>query len=141
MKKWFKRIAIGLVVLIIALQFYPIDRSNPSERSEPPGPPEVKALLRRSCFDCHSNETIWPWYARFAPVSLLIARDVQNGRKEVNFSTWEKLDEKRKARKLKDIAKEVGDGDMPLFYYLPLHPDAKLSAAERELIVKWAKQS
>lgn len=140
MKIWLKRIAVGLIVLMIALQFYPVERSNPPERGEPPGPPEVQALLRRSCFDCHSNETVWPWYAQIAPVSLLIARDVTNGRKEVNFSTWAKSDEKRKARKLKEIAKEVGDGDMPLFYYVPLHPDAKLSAAERELIVKWAKQ-
>jgi hypothetical protein len=101
----------------------------------------VQALLRRSCFDCHSNETQWPWYAQIAPVSLLIARDVKNGRKEVNFSMWEKFDEKRKARKLKEIAKEVEKGDMPLFYYLPLHPDAKLSAAERELIIRWAKPS
>jgi heme-binding protein len=72
---------------------------------------------------------------------LLIANDVKKGRKEVNFSTWEQYDEGRRARKLKEIAKEVETGDMPLFYYLPLHPDAKLTAAERELIVKWAKQS
>ena len=141
MKKWLKRIGMGLIVLIIALQFWPIARTNPSERGEPPGPPEVQALLRRACFDCHSNETQWPWYAQIAPASLLIARDVKSGRKEVNFSTWEKYDEKRKARKLKEIAKEVGARDMPLFYYLPLHPDAKLSAAERELIIKWAKQT
>ena len=140
MKKWLKRIGIGLVVLIVALQCVSIERANPPEHGEPPGPPEVQALLRRACFDCHSNETQWPWYAQIAPVSLLIARDVKNGRKEVNFSLWEKYDGKRKTRKLKEIAKEVGEGDMPLFYYLPLHPDAKLSAAERELLVKWAKQ-
>jgi len=74
------------------------------------------------------------------PGSLLIASDAKEGRKEVNFSTWDKYDEKRKAKKLKEIAKEVGGGDMPLFYYTPLHPDAKLSPAERELIVKWAKK-
>ena len=61
--------------------------------------------------------------------------------RKVNFSTWDKYDEKRKARKLKEIAKQVEKGNMPLFYYLPLHPDAKLSPAERELIVNWAKQS
>jgi hypothetical protein len=140
-KKWLKRMGIGLIAVIIALQFLPIERTNPPELGEPPGPPEVQALLRRSCFDCHSNETQWPWYAQIAPVSLLIARDVKNGRKEVNFSMWKKFDEKRKARKLKEIAKEVEKGDMPLFYYLPLHPDAKLSAAERELIIRWAKPS
>jgi len=140
MQQWLKRIGVGLVALLIALQFVPLERSNPQERGEPPGPAEVQALLRRACFDCHSNETQWPWYSSIAPVSLLIARDVKNGRKEVNFSAWEKYDNRRKARKLQEIAKEVSKGDMPLFYYLPLHPEAKLTAAERDLIVKWAKQ-
>jgi len=71
----------------------------------------------------------------------MIAQDVKKGRKEVNFSTWENYDAKRKARKLKEIAKEVEQGGMPLFYYLPLHPDAKLSPAERARIVKWAQPS
>jgi heme-binding protein len=66
---------------------------------------------------------------------------VKKGRKEVNFSTWEQYDENRRVRKLKEIAKQVEKGDMPLFYYLPLHPDARLSAAERERIVNWAKHS
>jgi hypothetical protein len=140
MQQWLKRIGVGLVALLTALQFVPLERSNPQERGEPPGPAEVQALLRRACFDCHSNETQWPWYSSIAPVSLLIARDVKNGRKEVNFSAWEKYDNRRKARKLQEIAKEVSKGDMPLFYYLPLHPEAKLTAAERDLIVKWAKQ-
>jgi hypothetical protein len=138
--QWLKRIGVGLVALLVVLQFVPVERTNPPERGEPPGPAEVQALLRRSCFDCHSNETKWPWYGQIAPVSLLIARDVKDGRKKINFSTWGKYDESRKAKKLKEIAKEVGKGDMPLFYYLPLHPDAKLSATERELIAKWAKQ-
>jgi len=140
MHQWLKRTGTGLAALLIALQFVPSERSNPQERGEPPGPAEVQALLRRACFDCHSNETQWPWYASIAPVSLVIGRDVKNGRKEVNFSTWENYDNRRKARKLQEIAKEVSKGDMPLFYYLPLHPEAKLTAAERELIVKWAKQ-
>jgi Haem-binding domain len=139
MKKFLKRASLALIVILIGVQFIPIEKTNPPERGDPPGPAEVQALLRRACFDCHSNETKWPWYAQIAPASLLIAQDVKEGRKEVNFSIWEKFDEKRKAKKLKEIAKEVGEGDMPLFYYLPLHPDAKLSPAERELIVKWAK--
>lgn len=140
MKKFLKRAVLALILILIGIQFIPVNKTNPPERGDPPGSPEVRALLRRACYDCHSNETVWPWYAPIAPASLLIGRDVKEGRKEVNFSTWEKYDEKRKARKLKEIAKQVGGGDMPLFYYTPLHPDAKLSRAERELIVKWAKQ-
>ena len=140
MQQWLTRFAVALVALLVAVQFLPVDRPNPPERGKPPAPAEVQALLRRACFDCHSNETRWPWYSHIAPVSLLIARDVKNGRKEVNFSSWEKYDERRKARKLQEIAKEVSKGEMPLFYYLPLHPEAKLTAAERDLIVKWAKR-
>lgn len=140
MMKFLKLTGLALLVILIAIQFIPVDKNNPSERSAAAAPAEVQVLLRRACFDCHSNETVWPWYSQIAPASLLIARDVKNGRKEVNFSTWGTFDEKRKARKLKEIAKEVEKGDMPPFYYLPLHPDAKLSPAERDVIVNWAKQ-
>lgn len=140
MKRWVKRIFAGLLFVVVVLQFVPVDHSNPPEHGQLPASPEVQAVLRRACYDCHSNETNWPWYSKIAPASLLISSDVKKGRKEVNFSTWEKYDERRKARKLKEIAKEVEKGDMPLPYYLPLHPDAKLSAAERDMIVNWAKE-
>jgi len=97
--------------------------------------------MRRSCNDCHSNETEWPWYARIAPVSFLVARDVKDCRKKLNLSIWDSYDELRKTRKKREIAKEVGRGEMPPWYYVPLHPEAKLSAAERALIIKWARQS
>jgi Haem-binding domain len=140
MKKWLKRIGLGILAILIVAQFVPVERTNPAERGQPSAPAEVQAILHRSCYDCHSNETDWPWYSQVAPASLLMAHDVQEGRREVNFSTWEKYDERRKTRKLKEIAEQVEKGDMPLWYYLPLHPEAKLSAAERELIIKWAKQ-
>jgi hypothetical protein len=140
MKSWLKRIGIVAILVLVALQFVPVEQTNPPERGEPTAPVEVQAILRRACYDCHSNETKWPWYSTIAPASLLIASDVKKGRKEVNFSTWEKYNEQRKSRKLREIAKVVEKGDMPLPYYLPLHPDAKLSATEHELIVRWAKQ-
>ena len=139
MKKWLKRIALGILAMLIVAQFIPVERTNPPERSQPGAPAEVQAILRRSCYDCHSNETIWPWYSRIAPASLLMAHDVKEGRGEVNFSTWEKYDERRKTRKLKEIVDQVEKSEMPLWYYLPLHPEAKLSAAERDLIIQWAK--
>lgn len=140
MKKWLKRVGIGLFLILIGLQFVPVDRANPPEHDQLAVPAEVQAILRRACYDCHSNETNWPWYSQIAPASLLLANDVKEGRREVNFSTWEKYDQRRKSRKLKEIANQVEKGDMPLWYYLPLHPDAKLSPADRELILKWAKQ-
>jgi uncharacterized membrane protein len=140
MKRWFKRIFVGLLLVGVVLQFVPVDRTNPPEHGQLAASPEVQAVLRRACYDCHSNETNWPWYSKIAPVSLLISSDVKKGRKEVNFSVWESYDKRRKTRKLREIAKEVEKGSMPLAYYLPLHPDAKLTAAERDLILSWAKQ-
>jgi hypothetical protein len=128
------------MVILVALQFVPVEKTNPPAKGQLAAPPEVQALLHRACYDCHSHETVWPWYSNVAPASLLIASDVKEGRRKVNFSTWDQYDEQRKARKLKEIAKEVAKGDMPLFYYLPLHAGSKLTAAEREMIVKWAKQ-
>ncbi|HMA79693.1 MAG TPA: heme-binding domain-containing protein, partial [Candidatus Binatia bacterium] len=90
MKKWFKRVGIGLFLILIGLQFVPVDRANPPEHDQLAVPAEVQAILRRACYDCHSNETNWPWYSQIAPASLLLANDVKEGRREVNFSTWEK---------------------------------------------------
>jgi hypothetical protein len=141
MMKWLKRFGMALAIALCAAQLVPLARSNPAQRNFPEAPAEVQALMRRSCNDCHSNETRWPWYASVAPASFLIARDVKDGRRKLNLSTWDSYDEVRKARKKREIAKEVGRGDMPPWFYVPLHPETKLSAAERALIVKWAKQS
>lgn len=140
MAKWIKRIGVVLIGALVLAQFVPVAQSNPPERGNPPAPAEVQAVLRRACYDCHSNETVWPWYAKVAPASLLIAHDVDEGRKELNFSLWDQYNDQRKTRKKKEIVKEVEKGDMPLWYYTPLHPDAKLSASDRELILNWARQ-
>jgi len=139
--KLIKKVAIFLVIATVAMQFIPVERSNPSDRGQPAAPPEVTTILRRACYDCHSNETSWPWYAKLAPISFLLSRDVKDGRKELNFSTWDRYDAPRKGRKLKEIIKELKDGDMPPWYYVPVHPDAKLSNADREAIIRWANQS
>lgn len=135
-----KKSAVGLIAVFIVVQFVPVARVNPTERGQPAAPSEVQALLQRACYDCHSNETQWPWYSRVAPVSFLIAHDVTDGRRELNFSIWTQYNERRKARKMKEIAEQVEKDKMPQWYYVSLHPDAKLSVADRELIIKWAKQ-
>ncbi|MGZ8444838.1 MAG: heme-binding domain-containing protein [Candidatus Binatia bacterium] len=141
MMKWLIRFGAALAIALCAAQLVPLAGSNPPQRNFPEAPVEVQALLRRSCNACHSNETVWPWYARVAPASFLITRDVKDGRKKLNLSTWDGYDETRKSRKKREIAREVGKGDMPPWFYVSLHPEAKLSAAERALIIKWAKQS
>jgi heme-binding protein len=141
LKKWLRLAGVAAAVTLIVLQFIPIDRTNPPARSQPPASPEVQAILRRACYDCHSNETNWPWFSHVAPASLLMSRDVKEGRREVNFSTWENYDARRRTRKLNEIAKEVREGDMPPWYYTPIHPEAKLSAGDRDKIINWTAQA
>jgi hypothetical protein len=129
-------ILIGIAALAAA-QLVPVSRQNPPVQQEVPAPPQVREVLRRSCYDCHSNETRWPWYSRVAPVSWLVAYDVRHARGHANFSTWDKYDEKKRADILDDIWQEVRDHEMPLFYYLPLHPQARLSDVDRELLHQW----
>lgn len=138
--RWTKKIFGVLVISLVGMQFIPVERSNPSDRSQPAAPPDIETILRRSCYDCHSNETRWRWYTQIAPISFLLASDVKEGRRELNFSIWDRYEQRRRARKLKEIIKEVEEGDMPPWYYIPVHPDAKLSQSDREAIVKWAKQ-
>jgi len=99
--------------------------------------------MRRACYDCHSNETQWPWYARVAPVSWLVVRDVNRGRKHINFSSWDKYsdDPETAIRKLRNLDKVMHNGTMPLWYYLPEHPDARLSDADREVLEDWVLQA
>jgi len=135
MKKWLKRAGLAVVILLVAMQFVPITRINPPERSEASRPPEVQALLQRACYDCHSNETRWPWYSYIAPVSFLIARDVREGRRELNFSIWNQYNQGRKMRKFKEIVEQLEKGNMPQWYYVLIHAEAKLSDGEREAII------
>lgn len=140
MKRWLTRAGVILVLAPIGIQFVPIERTNPTVESDVPAPAELKAVLRRSCYDCHSNEARWPWYSRIAPISWLIANDVKEGRREVNFSVWNQFTGSRRARKFKEIVEQVEQNKMPQWYYVIMYPEAKLSPGDRELIVRWAKQ-
>jgi hypothetical protein len=133
-------------VLLVVAQFVPLDRSNP--RSDPQQhftvvakPPAVVAnAINRSCRDCHTNDTTWPWYSRVAPASFLVVDDVHEGRAHLNFSEWGKLDARRSALKLEEICDEVKSGAMPDRKYVLLHPDAKLSPEEVQAICGWTEQ-
>ncbi len=140
MKKEWLRAGVALVVVLVGIQFIPAQQTNPAVMGELSVAPELKTLLKRSCYDCHSNETAWPWYARIAPISWWIGSDVKEGRRELNFSMWNLYPPDRKAKKLKETREQIEKGKMPLWYYVIAHPEAKLSASDRELILKWAKQ-
>ncbi len=131
-------VLLGVVVVFAAIQFVPVDRSNPPVTAEVPASPEVRAILRRACYDCHSNETVWPWYSKIAPVSWLVARDVHKGREELNYSTWDRYSTKEQVKKLKESWEEVAEGEMPLWFYLPIHRDAVLSPEDKSALRNWA---
>ncbi len=138
--KVFPKVLLGLGALALLIQVVRPDQTNPPVTGDIEAPPEVMSLLKRSCYDCHSFETRWPWYAQVVPVSWLVTKDVNDGRKHLNFSVWQGYEEGRKLKKFKEIAEEVADGEMPLDIYLPLHPEAKLTPAETTLLVEWARR-
>jgi hypothetical protein len=138
MKRWLLRISIGLLVVLVAIQFVPVARTNPAVTKPLVAPPEIESILRRSCYDCHSNETRWPWYAHVAPISWLVADDVEKGRKHLNLSAWGDYNSDKRSGKADEMAEQVEQGAMPLAQYLWMHSDAKLSPADVALLRKWA---
>ena len=139
--KWVKRIALVLVIFLVLAQLVRPAKTNPPvvPANELQAPAPVISVLQRSCNDCHSNRTAWPWYAEVAPASWLLIDDVKDGREELNFSDWMTYTARRKARKLQEVCEQLEEGEMPLKLYLPLHPDARLSDADRRMLCDWAK--
>lgn len=133
------RAAVVVATLLAAIQFVPVQRDNPPVRSDVGAPPEVATLLRAACYDCHSNETRWPWYSRVAPVSWFVAHHVQEGRRELDFSDWPTLDYTAQDELLRGVARQVDKGKMPLASYRWGHPEARLDARQREIVVRWAR--
>jgi Haem-binding domain len=133
------RILVMTGLLVIAIQLVPVRRDNPPVTAEIQTPDEIGSLLRGSCYDCHSNLTEWPWYSRVAPASWLVVKDVRKGRSELNFTEWGDYTDRRRDHKLEELEEKVSEGEMPLKIYLPLHPEARLTDAERQTLVDWAR--
>jgi Haem-binding domain len=140
MRKWIAWSGVSIIVVLLAIQLIPADTTNPPVDSDIPTSPEVKAILQRACYDCHSNESQWPWYSRIAPISWLLAWDVREGRAELNFPTWNQYSTQQQVKKLQESWKEIAESDMPPWLYLLVHLDARLSTADRSLLRQWAQQ-
>ena len=132
-------VLLGLAAVIVVIQLVPVTRSNPPVEADVEAPPDVKALLHRACYDCHSNETVWPFYSRIAPVSWLVASDVSEGRGELDFSRWRALDGKALARVAKKLPEEVGEGEMPPLTYRIVHARARLTEPEKAALMEWGR--
>ena len=145
MKKKRKWILLAVLVAgFLLLQLTNPARTNPPVihdflAAETPLPP-LAAMFRGACYDCHSYETRWPWYSHVAPVSWLIAGDVQGGRRHLNFSDWPVNDPVRAARRLEDASEELGYNEMPPAKYKLIHAAARLTAAQRQQLIQWLDQ-
>ena len=140
MKQHIRNISFALLSLFAAAQLIQPHTANPPvspERSiwsDRTVDLRVRRILRRACADCHSHETAWPWYSRVSPVSWLLARHVVQGRTKLNFSDWSGAS----SDQLEEIYDSVAKGKMPLAGYLLMHPDARLSAADKQILTAWA---
>lgn len=143
MRKTFPKILLGLLVLFIGIQLIRPEQSNPT--SDPAlsiaavASPDARitGILQRSCYDCHSNESRWPWYSQIAPVSWTVAHDVEEGREHLNFSTWGSYSNEDKLHLLDELCEEIEKGKMPMGNYLMMHPEADLTEEEQMILCQW----
>jgi len=145
LRKILKITIIVLLLGFIALQFVRPNFTNPpvveaeTVMASAPVPPDVAQIMRRSCFDCHSHETQYPWYSKISPFSWFLAGHIEDARREVNFSVWNTYPAQKKVRKLDEICEQVEKAEMPLPSYLWIHWDASLSKQDVQALCEWAK--
>ena len=146
MKKIIKMAAVVLVAAFIIAQFIRPNFSNPpvvpgeTLEDSTAVPAEVQMIMSRSCNDCHSNKTVYPWYTQITPSNWFLANHVEDGRKQVNFSVWNTYTLKKKAKKLEEICEQLNQKEMPLPSYLWIHRDAKLTDDQAKLLCDWATE-
>jgi hypothetical protein len=140
LRHW-KKILLGLGVIFVGIQLIPVRRSNPGIRGEAPAPEPIQEILGRACQDCHSHRTRWPWYSYVAPVSWLIEHDVEEGREYLNLSTWDAYPTEKRRKLFKEIREEIEVGSMPPWYYVAMHPSARLSEQDLGLLRGWSEEA
>jgi hypothetical protein len=146
MKKILKIIAIALFIGFVAIQFIRPEKTNPpvnqpeTIQATMQIPENVQSILKRSCNDCHSHETVYPFYSNIAPISWQVIDHINEGRRKLNFSIWNTYDEKKKKRKLEGICEEMQSGEMPMSQYTLIHRDAIVSADDIKSICDWTKK-
>lgn len=142
----FKNILIGLAVVVIVIQFIPMQKNEGQAwgandiTTVVQTSPEVKQLLEVACNDCHSNSTVYPWYTKVQPFGFWINHHVTDGVRHLNFSEFATYKTKRKLHKLDEVVEMMEEGEMPLSSYTLIHKNAVLSKAQVQLVVDWAKQ-
>jgi hypothetical protein len=133
-----RKVLVAAAAALVAIQLVPLRRTNPPVTADFDGPAEVERVLRQSCYDCHSNETVWSWTAYLAPGSWLVVRDVHKARDEFNLSEWGRIGASDRAEIAHEMVEEVEEGEMPMPIYLVVHPEARVSPADFEVLRRWA---
>jgi hypothetical protein len=137
----FNKILGVLALIFLAIQFKTVDRTNPPVTGDVDAPKDLAPILRRSCYDCHSNETEWPWYSKIAPFSWWVVEDVNEAREHMNFSEWDQYDFYEREKHQEECYEEVSGGEMPLEEYLWLHPKSRLNREQQRLFAVWADKA
>ena len=143
MKKALKIIAVVLFAAFVIVQFFRPDFTNPpvtqaeTLEASTQVPENVEAVLKRSCNDCHSNETAYPWYSKIQPSASFLKNHIDEGRGQLNFSVWNTYETRKKRRKLDEVCQQVNQKEMPLPSYLWIHWSAKLSDEDRQVLCDW----
>ena len=144
--KILKTIALILLIAFIAIQFFPTERNESDVIPKTDfllvnNPPEnIGTLLKESCYDCHSNNTQYPWYNKIQPVAWFLEDHIKEGKAELNFNEWDSLSSRRKASKLRSIIKQIENGEMPLDSYTLIHSEATFTEAEAEELINFITQ-
>ena len=133
----FRQLVFLSLLIFVGLQFIPVERTNPPLQAVSIGPQPVMDLFRRSCFDCHSNETVWPWYGKVAPLSWVVARDVNRGRDKLNFTTWNTLPRQDQDRLKAEIWKKVKFSEMPPAMYVFGKQNARVTTDHHQMLRAW----
>lgn len=140
-----RKILLGVLIVIIIMQFIRPARNESTVAATNDiatvytVPDDVSAILKKACYDCHSNNTRYPWYTNIQPAGLWMQHHVDDGKEELNFNEFATYKKKRQAHKMEEVAEMVEKGEMPLNSYTWIHKDAILTAAEKELLINWAK--
>lgn len=133
-----KQLFLLTLVIFLGIQFIPVERTNPPVETTRVGSEPVMKVFRNACFNCHSNETEWPWYGKVAPFSWLITRDVKAGRAALNFSTWNRIPLSQQDEMRVKIWNSIKFGDMPPPLYTLGHPEAPVTTDHHARLKDWA---
>ncbi len=139
-----KKILIAIAIILIIIQFFHPEKNNSDVQSQNinnvfPLSQEVKTILEKSCYDCHSNKTMYPWYFNLQPVAWYLSDHINEGKHELNFSEFAAYSPRRQFHKMEEIEEQINEDEMPMSSYKWIHNEAKLDGNQKQLLINWSK--